>query len=105
MALREFLQILERNGELHRTHVEIDPALELTEISIRALREGKPALYIGRPRGSGVPVVINHFSSPRRIELALGRHPDQIGQELILFLERSFPPALDTLLRHHSTLR
>src|SRR5436309_247954 len=98
MALREFLQVLERNGELHRTHVEIDPALELTEISMRALREGRPALFIEHPIGSHYPLVVNHFSSPRRIELALGRHPEQIGRELILFLERSFPPALDTLL-------
>lgn len=98
MALREYLQILERNGELHRTRVEIDPALELTEVSRRALREGKPALLVEQPKGSTIPLVINHFASPKRIELALGRHPDRIGEELIQFLERAFPPTFRVLL-------
>ena len=98
MALREFLQVLEHSSELHHTHVEIDPALELTEVSVRALKEGKPALLIEQPKGSSIPLVINHFASSRRIELALGRHPDQIGEELIRFLERTFPPSLKALL-------
>ena len=105
MALREYLNILERNGELHRTSVEIDPALELTELSIRALKEGKPALLIERPKDSAFPMVVNHFSSSKRIELALGRHPDQIGNELIHFLERAFPPTLKTLLDNKPILK
>jgi 4-hydroxy-3-polyprenylbenzoate decarboxylase len=105
MALREFLQLLERNGELHRTQVEIDPALELTDVSVRALKEGRPALLIERPRGSSFPIVINHFASSRRIELALGRHPDQIGEELIRFLERVFPPTFKALLDNKATVK
>lgn len=105
MALREFLQILERNGELHRTQVEIDPALELTEISVRALKEGKPALLIEHPKGSAFPIVVNHFASSRRIELALGKHPDQIGQELIHFLERAFPPTFKVLFEQKSMVK
>ncbi|MBI1806296.1 MAG: UbiD family decarboxylase, partial [Ignavibacteria bacterium] len=98
VALREFLLILERNNQLHRTQVEIDPALELTEVSIRALKEGKPALLVERPKGSKVPLVVNHFASAKRIELALHRHPDQIGEELIHFLDRAFPPTLRALI-------
>jgi UbiD family decarboxylase len=105
MALREFLHILERNGELHRTTVEIDPALELTEVSTRALRESKPALFIEHPKGSSFPIVVNHFANSRRIELALGRHPDRIGEELIGFLERAFPPTLKTLLDNTSIVK
>jgi 4-hydroxy-3-polyprenylbenzoate decarboxylase len=96
---------LERNGELHRTSVEIDPALELTEISVRALREDKPALYIERPTGSAYPAVVNHFSSSRRIELALGKHPDQLGGELITFLEQAFSPTIAHLFEHRSTVK
>jgi UbiD family decarboxylase len=98
MALREYLNILERNGDLHRTAIEIDPALELTAIAIRALTEGKPALLVEHPKNSEYPLVINHYASTRRIELALGRHPDEIGSELIHFLERAFPPTLRALL-------
>lgn len=105
MALREFLSTLERNGELHRTSVEIDPALELTEISTRALREEKPALIVERPKGSNIPLVVNHFANARRTELALGRHPDQIGKELIGFLERAVPPTLRTILDNKPIVR
>ncbi len=104
MALREYVQHLERHGELHRTLVEIDPALELTEICVRALREGKPALFVERPARSSIPLVANHFASARRIELALGRHPDQIGAELISFLERTFPPTLRSILENRKVL-
>lgn len=67
---------------------------------MRALKEGKPALLIEKPKGSQFPTVINHFANPRRIELALGRHPDKIGEELIGFLEKALPPTFKTLLDH-----
>ena len=105
MALREFLDVLERNGELHRTEVEIDPALELTEVSTRALREGKPALLVANPAGSNIPLAVNHFAHAKRIELALGRHPDRAGEELIHFLERAMPPTFRLLLENKPMVR
>lgn len=105
MALREFLNLLEQQGELHRTEVEIDPYLEITAIASRALHEGKPALLVEHPKNSSYPLVINHFASARRIELALGRHPDQIGEELIHFLEQAFPPTFRSLLDHKPILK
>ncbi len=102
---QSYIHALEKAGELHRTQVEIDPALELTEISVRALSEGKPALLVERPKDSSFPLVINHFSSAKRIELSLGRHPDEIGQELIHFLEQAMPPTLKTLLDNKPTLK
>ena len=102
---RGYLAALTAAGELHRTQVEIDPALELTEVSTRALREGKPALLVEHPKGSEFPLIVNHFASARRIELALGRNPDEIGEELIGFLERAFPPTLDGLLGNKPILR
>lgn len=41
---------------------------------------------------------MNHYASARRIELALGRHPDEIGGELIGFLDRMMPPTLRAIL-------
>ncbi len=95
---QSYLKTLESAGELHRTQIEIDPALELTEIARRAIKEGKPALLVERPKGSKYPLVINHFASEKRIEIALGRHPEKIGSELINFLESVFPPTLKALL-------
>src|SRR5258706_16361775 len=97
---RGYLAALTAAGELHRTSVEIDPALELTEVSVRALREGKPALLVEHPKGSHFPLVVNHFATARRIELALGRHPDAIGKQLEFFLERAFPPTPNAPLKN-----
>jgi len=101
---QSYLQNLEKEGELHRTNVEIDPALELTEVAMRAQREGKPALLVQHPKNSRFPLVINHYASQKRIELALGRHPQQIGEELIHFAEEFFPPTIKGFLRHRSLI-
>jgi len=105
MALREFLRLLESKGQLHRTGVDIDPVLELTEISTRALKEGKPALLVERPRGSNFPLVVNHFSNRERIGLALGADPDRLGADLLRFAEEIFPPDLQKIRRQWPMLR
>lgn len=99
---QSYLQYLEKEGELHRTDIEIDPSLELTEVAIRAQREGKPALLVQNPKNSGFPLVINHYASRKRIEFALGRHPTQIGEELIRFAEEFLPPTLKGVIRHRA---
>ena len=42
--LRHFIDLLEKKGELKRIKIEVDPYLEITEISDRVLRHGGPAL-------------------------------------------------------------
>ncbi len=105
MALREFLLQLEHAGELHRTSVEIDPDLELTEVSTRALKEGRPALLIERPRGSKFPLVVNHFSNTERIRIALGEDPDRLGAELVRFADGIFPPDVGKIREHWPMVR
>jgi UbiD family decarboxylase len=105
MALREYLRLLESKGELHRTAIEIDPVLELTEVSTRALKEGKPALLVERPRGSKFPLVVNHYSSVERIRLALGDDPDRLGSDLVRFAEEIFPPGLKKIREQWPMLR
>jgi 4-hydroxy-3-polyprenylbenzoate decarboxylase len=93
-ALCEFLLYLESIGELKRITAEVDPFLEVTEIATRALREHKPALLFENVKGSRFPLAINVYASEKRIELALGKHPQQIGEELIGFAEQMMPPKL-----------
>jgi 4-hydroxy-3-polyprenylbenzoate decarboxylase len=38
--LRDFIDILEQQGELRRVSQEVDPYLEMTEIADRTLRAG-----------------------------------------------------------------
>ena len=49
--LREFIKALEKNGELHRVPVEVDPVLEITEFADRAVKGGGPALLFEKPKG------------------------------------------------------
>ena len=50
--LRDFIKLLEKEGELKRISIEVDPYLEVTEISDRVLREDGPALLFENPKGS-----------------------------------------------------
>ncbi|MDP2207429.1 MAG: menaquinone biosynthesis decarboxylase [Bacteroidota bacterium] len=105
IALSEFLLYLEKNGELHRVKNEIDPELESTEIAIRTLKQNKPALLFENPKGSKYPLAMNILASERRIELALGMHPEELGEKLIEFMERAMPPKLNTILKHKKIVK
>ena len=50
--LRDFIKQLEKQGELKRITVEVDPVLEMTEICDRTLKQGGPALLFENPKGS-----------------------------------------------------
>ena len=69
--LRDFLRKLEKEGELRRISAEVDPVLEITEISDRTVKAGGPALLFERPKGSRVPVVTNLVGTERRMNLGL----------------------------------
>ncbi|MEX1139317.1 MAG: UbiD family decarboxylase [Bacteroidota bacterium] len=103
-ALGEFLRFLESQGELKRIRVEVDPHLEITEIATRALREGMPALLFENVRGSSFPLAANVYASEKRIELALGRHPQEIGADLIDFAEQLMPPRARQIWKKRATV-
>ena len=104
-SLGEFLRYLESLGEVRRIKAEVDPYLEVTEIAVRSLRENKPVLLFENVKGSKFPLVINTYGSERRIEHALGRHPEQIGQDLYRFADDMMPPRLASLWHQRSTVR
>lgn len=99
-SLQDFIKYLEKTGNLVRVKTEVDARLEVVEISIRALREGMPALLFENVRGSRFPLAMNVLASEKRIELALGKHPDQLGNELITFMEEALPPKPKVFLKH-----
>jgi 4-hydroxy-3-polyprenylbenzoate decarboxylase len=75
--LREFVRKLEKEGELKRIREEVDPVLEITEVTQRIARDPRrapnsvgPALLFEKPKGSRVPLLVNMFGSVRRMELA-----------------------------------
>jgi 4-hydroxy-3-polyprenylbenzoate decarboxylase len=90
--LRAFLTRLEREGELKRISAEVDPVLEITEITNRVTKAGGPALLFERPKGSHVPVVINLLGSERRVNLALEVDDiDQVANRVRSFLDVQTP--------------
>lgn len=105
LALGEFLKYLESIGELQRVKVEVDPELESTEIAIRALKQNKPALLFENPKGSLYPLAMNILASERRIEHALGIHPEELGEKLIGFMEQAIPPKMDFIFKQKSMVK
>lgn len=91
--LRSFLALLEARGELARVTREVDPNQEITIIQHRALAAGGPALLFERVKGSPYRLVSNLFGTPRRVELAFGRPPAEIGGELAELAHRLTPPS------------
>ncbi len=102
--LQSFLRVLERERQLARVRVEVDPELEITEIATRVVKQGGPALLFERVKGSDVPLAINILGSARRIELALGRHPRAIGDDLKRLIEAAAPPRPKRLLDEWRTI-
>jgi 4-hydroxy-3-polyprenylbenzoate decarboxylase len=69
--LRDWISLLEREGELERIQAEVDPHLEITEIVDRVVKSGGPALLFANPKTEH-PLQINQFGTERRMCLALG---------------------------------
>jgi menaquinone biosynthesis decarboxylase len=101
----DFARYLESVGELHRCTVEVDPYLEMTEIATRAIKENRPAIWFEKVKGSKYPVVMNTLANDKRCELALQKHPQQLGEELIRFLEDALPPKPSALIKHRSLVK
>ncbi len=93
--LRDFIKQLEKQGELKRVTVPVDPYLEMTEICNRTLRQGGPALLFENPIGYNIPVLGNLFGTPRRVAMGMGAESVTelrgIG-ELLAALKEPEPP-------------
>jgi 4-hydroxy-3-polyprenylbenzoate decarboxylase len=88
-TLRDFVQHLDRAGELHRVKAKVDPILEIAGVADRIMKSPAPhvaptrdksaaaklggkALLFENVAGSQMPVAINTFGSYFRIGQALG---------------------------------
>lgn len=93
--LRDFIAFLEKRGQLKRIQAEVDPVLEITEISDRTLKKGGPALLFENVKGSSIPVLTNLFGTPERVALGMGQESVEALREvgkLLAFLKEPEPP-------------
>ncbi|MDP4231534.1 MAG: UbiD family decarboxylase [Bacteroidota bacterium] len=91
-SLQQFLRMLEKEGELLRITAPVDPHLEAAEIAVRSMREGGKALLFENITGSKYPLAMNILSSDRRVELAVGEDPNELGERLLHVAEELMPP-------------
>jgi 4-hydroxy-3-polyprenylbenzoate decarboxylase len=99
--LREWISALDRAGELKRCRAEVDPILEIAEITDRVSKSrsgkdgarGGPALLFQNVKGyPGSQVLINQFGSARRMQLALGvKSLDEIAERIRAFMDVKSP--------------
>jgi len=99
---REFLAALEAGGDLKRIRQPVSPALEITEVCHRTLKQDGPALLFENPTGHTMPVVGNLFGSQRRVAQAIGLNDIQdlreIGQQLAFLKTPTLPTGLGDAL-------
>src|SRR6185503_18031962 len=98
--LREWIALLEREGELVRVSAEVDPDLEITEINDRVVKAGGPALLFENVKGARHSLLINQFGTERRMCLGFGASSlDEVGRRLGDVLEMQPPEGLVAKVR------
>ncbi|MGO8690620.1 MAG: UbiD family decarboxylase [Thermoguttaceae bacterium] len=70
-CLSDFLEELGQAGELVRVEAEVDPRLEIAEITARVCRRDGPALLFPAVRGHEIPVLTNVLANEARLCRAL----------------------------------
>jgi len=88
--LPDFLKALEEKNLLETIGVEVDPNLEITEITDRISKSYGPAIKFTNVKGSPYPLVINTVGTYERLNLAFGvNHLDEIANEIASYLDIS----------------
>ena len=96
--LRQWIAALDRAGELKRIQTEVDPILEIAEITDRVSKSrtgklGGPALLFQNIKNHpGSQVLINQFGSDARMKLALGVNSfDEFADRIRVFMDLKSP--------------
>ncbi len=100
-SLRDFMELLERRGQLVRVKAEVSPVLEITEIHTRLLAERGPAVLFENVKGFTIPLLTNLFGTVERVALGMDREPAQLrelGQMLAFFRQPQPPESLGQAL-------
>jgi 4-hydroxy-3-polyprenylbenzoate decarboxylase len=113
----DFLQLLDEQGELARVRAQVDPILEISEITDRVCKTPSPhghherdkspaanlggrALLFENVKGCDIPVAINTFGSYHRINLALGsENLDALADRVQQLVKPEIPTTLMDKMR------
>jgi len=90
--LRDFMTDLQQQGLLKKVETEVDPILEITQVTDRVSKKGGPAIWFNNVKGSPYPMVTNLFGSYYRMSMAFGvENLDQVGQAIAELIQ---PPEM-----------
>ncbi len=93
--IQDFLKQLDRRGELKRIDAELDPYLEIAEVTDRVSKKFGPALLFEKPKGARFPVLTNMYGSYERMNMALdSENLDELGERIHEYLEIERPDGI-----------
>ncbi len=95
--LQAFLKVLEKQNELKRIEVPLDPYLEIAEVTDRVSKskKGGSALLFAQPKQGKFPVLTNMFGSYNRMHLALEVESlDAFAADVLEFIEIEKPDGI-----------
>ncbi len=88
----EFINELERNGELKRVKTEVDSNLEIAEILRREMYSNGSAILFENVKEYNIPVLGNAFGSMKRLEIGLEMTDfTEIGQRIADMTKMDIP--------------
>lgn len=90
--LKQFIQVLEQQGELIRIKEFVNPKLEITEVIDRLSKTNGPAVLFENT-GTDFPLLINAFGSEKRMCLALGvQQLDDVAKQIEVVFKKIMSP-------------
>jgi phenyl-phosphate phosphatase/carboxylase subunit beta len=92
--LREYLQLLESAGLLHRIKAEVDLKHEIGAIAARSLERKGPALLFENVKGyAGMPLVTNIISTTEQLAVAFNTEADEekIHERIVAGMRHRIP--------------
>ncbi|KAG2480643.1 MAG: 3-polyprenyl-4-hydroxybenzoate carboxy-lyase [Nitrosopumilales archaeon] len=90
--IHQFVEELEKAGELKRIKTEVDANLEIAEILQRVMYDKGPAVYFENVKGYDIPVLGNAFGSLKRLEIGLETSDfTEIGQRIVNMTKLDIP--------------
>ncbi|MBI5700778.1 UbiD family decarboxylase [Candidatus Saganbacteria bacterium] len=103
--LRDYIDDLAKRGELVRITEEVDPDQEITIIQHRFLAEKGPALLFENLKGyPGRRLVSNLYGTQERTNLVFGKHPGEIGNDLVSLATDLMPPTIGKLWENRNKI-
>jgi len=104
--LKQFIAELEKRGDLKRITAEVDPVLEITEITDRVSKQQGPALLFENVKGFDYPVLINAFGSYSRMQAVFdNRSFEEVAARIEGYLKTKPPEGIVGKIKMLFTLK